>query len=110
MGAGGKKLSALTAGGGREKVSFSFGRNKGFERRSVGWVVKVICEILMLRWYEVGEGRGEGGGDKEGMIWNIPVSIDVAGSLVPKSKLVGRSYCGRGMALTRDRVAMIENR
>ena len=45
-----------------------------------------------------------------GRIWNIPVSIDVAGSLVSKSKLVGRSNCGRGMALTTDRVAMIENK
>lgn len=40
------------------------------------------------------------------------MSIDVVpkGSLMTKSELVGRSYCGRGMALTTDRVAMIENR
>lgn len=46
-----------------------------------------------------------------GRIWNIPVSIDVVpkGSLVTKSELVGKSYRGKGMALTTDKVAMIEN-
>lgn len=40
------------------------------------------------------------------------MSIDVVpkGSLVTKSELVGKSYRGKGMALTTDRVAMIENR
>lgn len=52
---------------------------------------------------------GTGGGET---IWNIPVSIDVVlkGSLVTKSELVGKLYRGKGMALTTDRVAMIENR
>lgn len=61
----------------------------------------------MLCCCEGGEGEGRGG---ERRIWNIPVSIVVDGSLVTKSKLGGSSYCGRGMALTTDRVAMIENR
>lgn len=51
---------------------------------------------------------------KEGgkRIWNLPVSIAVVpqGSIVSMSELRARLYCGRGTALTRDRVAMMESR